>query len=94
MQKCQLLKSWTVFCNNRLETKIYISFHPGTHLRDIRSHTAFARWGEPSHRGNARNFKFKLGWLACDGFFDLVKEAWESENRGRSPMERWQNKIR
>ena len=29
------------------------------------------------------------GW-----FFYLVKEIWESENRGRSPMDRWQNKIR
>ena len=29
-----------------------------------------------------------------DGFFDLVKEIWELENRGRSPMDRWQNKIR
>jgi hypothetical protein len=27
-------------------------------------------------------------------FFDLVKEVWESENMGWSPMERWQNKIR
>ena len=50
--------------------------------------------GEPSHRGNARNFKFKLGWLTRDGFFKLVKEVWESENRGRSPLEKWQNKIR
>ena len=24
----------------------------------------------------------------------MVKGVWESENRGRSPMERWQNKIR
>ena len=50
--------------------------------------------GEPSHRGNARNFKFKLEWLTRDGFFDLVKEVWESVDRGQSPMERWQNKIR
>jgi hypothetical protein len=27
-------------------------------------------------------------------FFDLVKGVWESENRGRTPMERWQCKIR
>jgi hypothetical protein len=29
------------------------------------------------------------GW-----FFYLVKGVWESENRDRSPMEWWQNKIR
>jgi hypothetical protein len=27
-------------------------------------------------------------------FFYLVKEVWESENRGRTPLERWQSKIR
>jgi hypothetical protein len=26
--------------------------------------------------------------------FYLVKEVWESENRGRSHLEKWQNKIR
>ena len=50
--------------------------------------------GEPSHRGNNMNFKFELGWLTRDGFFELVKEVWEYENRCRSPMEKWQNKIR
>jgi hypothetical protein len=50
--------------------------------------------GEPSHRGNARNFKFELGWQTRDGFFELVKVVWEYENRGRSPLEQWQNKIR
>ena len=49
---------------------------------------------EPSHRGNVRNFKFELAWLTRDGFFELVKEVWEYENRGTSPMEKWQNRIR
>jgi hypothetical protein len=26
--------------------------------------------------------------------FYLIKGVWESDNRGRSPMEQWQNKIR
>jgi hypothetical protein len=39
-------------------------------------------------------FKFELGWLLRDGFFDLVSEVWQKENRGSSPMLRWQNKIR
>ena len=63
--------------------------------REISDHTPLLLdGGEPSHRGNARNFKFELGWLTRDGFFELVKEVWESENRGRSPMEKWQNKVR
>ena len=54
--------------------------------REISDHTPLLLdGGEPSHRGNARNFKFELGWLTRDRFFDLVKEDWESENRGRSP---------
>ena len=63
--------------------------------REISDHTPLLLdGGEPSHRGNARNFKFELGWLTRGGFFDLVREVCESENRGWSPMERWQNKIR
>jgi len=63
--------------------------------REIFDHTPLLLdGGEPSHRGNVRNFKFELGWLTRDGFFDLVKDIWESENRGRSSMDRWQNKIR
>ena len=63
--------------------------------REISDHTPLLLdSGEPSHRGNVLNFKFELGWLTRDGFFGLVKNVWESENRGRSPMEKWQNKIR
>jgi len=63
--------------------------------REISDHTPLLLdSGEPSHRGNVLNFKFELGWLTRDGFFGLVKDVWESENRGRSPMEKWQNKIR
>jgi hypothetical protein len=29
--------------------------------------------GEPSHRGNARNFKFELAWLTRDGFLSWLK---------------------
>jgi hypothetical protein len=58
--------------------------------REISDHTPLLLdGGESSHRGNHRNFKFELGWLTKDGFFDLVREVWESENRGRSPIERF-----
>jgi hypothetical protein len=29
--------------------------------------------GEPSHRGNTRNFKFELGWQTRDVFFSWLK---------------------
>ena len=45
--------------------------------REISYHTPLLLdGGEPSHRGNVRNFKFELGWLSRDGFFELVKEVW------------------
>jgi hypothetical protein len=51
--------------------------------REISDHTPLLLdTGEPSHRGNARNFRFELAWLTSDGFFELVKEIWESKNRG------------
>jgi hypothetical protein len=41
-----------------------------------------------------RRFKFELGWLHMDGFYDMVKSVWERPVVGRSPIERWNNKIR
>jgi hypothetical protein len=35
-----------------------------------------------------------LGWLLKDGFFEVVSEVWRKENRGATPMQKWQNKIR
>ena len=37
--------------------------------REISDHTPLLLdGGEPSHRGNVRNFKFELGWLSRDVF--------------------------
>jgi hypothetical protein len=41
-----------------------------------------------------RRFKFELGWLHRDGFYDMVKSVWERLVVGRSPIKRWNNKIR
>ncbi|CAN6182020.1 unnamed protein product [Urochloa humidicola] len=63
--------------------------------RELSDHTPLlVSLGEPAHRGNSRLFKFELGWLTKDGFYEMVKEVWESETKGHTPMERWQNKIR
>jgi hypothetical protein len=40
-----------------------------------------------------RWFKFELRWLHRDGFYDMVKSVWERPVVGRSPIERWNNKI-
>jgi hypothetical protein len=39
-------------------------------------------------------FKFELSWLLKDGFYDMVAEIWQTENKGSAHMEKWQNKIR
>jgi len=31
-------------------------------------------------------FKFELGWLLCDDFFELVSEVWKKENKGGTPL--------
>jgi hypothetical protein len=39
-------------------------------------------------------FKFELGWLLRDGFKEMVRDIWTNAIVGRTPMERWQGKIR
>jgi hypothetical protein len=56
--------------------------------REISDHTPLLlSTGEETKSGNKSMFKFELGWLLRDGFFDLVSEVWKKENRGSSPME-------
>ena len=38
-------------------------------------------------------FKFELGWLLKESFFDMVSEVWNKEQRGNNALQRWQNKI-
>jgi hypothetical protein len=44
--------------------------------------------------GNKNSFSFELSWMRQDGFFDLVRDEWNSVHSGLSPVERWQQKIR
>ena len=50
--------------------------------------------GDSSPSASPHQFKFELGWLLRDGFMEMVKNVWESENHGSTPMEHWQAKIR
>ena len=63
--------------------------------RDISDHTPLLlNSGEPNSSSSQHSFKFELGWLLRDGFYDMVREVWSYESRGQSPMENWQAKIR
>ena len=63
--------------------------------REISDHTPLLLdTNQASHRGNTPLFKFESGWLTRDDFFYLITNVWKAENRGTTPLQRWQNKIR
>jgi hypothetical protein len=63
--------------------------------REISDHTSLLLFtGGRSKVGRQLPFRFELGWLLKDGFFELVSRVWNEENRGGTPMQRWKNKIR
>ena len=41
-----------------------------------------------------RQFKFELGWLHREGFYELVKKVWERPVSGSNPIQIWNNKVR
>ena len=63
--------------------------------REISDHTPLLLdTGEENQASSHSRFKFELSWLLTEDFFDIVAEVWKKENRGATPMQRWQNKIR
>jgi hypothetical protein len=62
-------------------------------LTRIESHTPLLiAMGSPAHLGRSMLFSFELSWLKQEGFFDMVKNLWESTHSGDSPIDKWQNK--
>jgi hypothetical protein len=63
--------------------------------REISDHTPLLlSTGEKGIPKKQPSFKFELGWLLKEGFFEVVSEVCNKETRGNTPMQRWQNKIR
>ena len=63
--------------------------------RGISDHTPLlVDSGAPTHLGNKNIFSFELAWFEREGFIDLLAREWAKDSGGRSPMERWQCKIR
>jgi hypothetical protein len=63
--------------------------------REISDHTPLLlNLGGKTKSKKQPPFKFELGWLLKDSFFEVVSEVWKKENRGTTPMQRWQNKMR
>jgi hypothetical protein len=63
--------------------------------RNISDHTPFIlNTGGSTHHNRQPTFKFETGWLTRDGFFDIVVDIWQSECRGSTALENWQNNVR
>jgi hypothetical protein len=50
--------------------------------------------GDKPQKKSQLAFKFELGWLLKEGFFELVADVWNKEQKGVTSMQKWQNKIR
>jgi hypothetical protein len=62
--------------------------------RTISDHTPLLLNMAMSSQHTPHLFKFELGWLLKDGFYDMVTWIWQKERKGSTPLEMWQNKIR
>lgn len=57
--------------------------------RDISDHTPLLlNTGEEERNNKQPQFKFELGWLLKEGFFDLVSEVWNKEKRGNNAFQK------
>jgi hypothetical protein len=65
-----------------------------TLTRGVSDHTPLMLDTGLSAPQSTPKFKFELSWLLKDGFYDMIAEIWQTENKGSMPMEKWQNKIR
>uniref|UniRef100_A0A453PAT7 Uncharacterized protein n=1 Tax=Aegilops tauschii subsp. strangulata TaxID=200361 RepID=A0A453PAT7_AEGTS len=50
--------------------------------------------GEATHVTNKNAFSFEQSWFEREGFLELIAREWAKPVSGRTPVERWQNKIR
>jgi hypothetical protein len=58
--------------------------------REISDHTPLLlSLGEKGKSKKQPPFKFELGWLMKDKFFEVAAEVWKKEIRGTTPMQRW-----
>jgi hypothetical protein len=49
--------------------------------------------GNGTHSNKQPLFKFELRWFLREGFSEKVKQIWQNEPRGTSPLQKWQFKI-
>jgi hypothetical protein len=57
--------------------------------REFSDHTPLLLYSGDENKNKNQNqshFKFELGWLLRDDFFELVSEVWKKENKGGTPL--------
>ena len=57
--------------------------------REISDHTPLLLNSGEENKSKSQTqpqFKFELGWLLRDDFFELVSEVWKKENKGGTPL--------
>lgn len=63
--------------------------------KGISDHTPLLMDSEAmAHVGNKPAFLFEISWFEREVFFYLVATEWSQENRGCTPTDIWQNKVR
>ena len=62
--------------------------------REISDHTPLLLDTGSPNLNRQHLFKFELGWLLRDGFYEIVENVWKSEEPVQCPLQNWQNRIR
>jgi hypothetical protein len=82
-----------IFVSTEWETKFPLSTIHALN-RAFSDHTLLLiDTGNGTHGCKQPLFKFELGWLLRDGFYELVADVWNKEIKGGTPLKRWQHKI-
>lgn len=56
--------------------------------RELSDHTPLLLDSGTKAQNKQPLFKFELGWMLRDGFYDLVAEVWKKEDRGLTSIVR------
>src|SRR3954470_365148 len=63
-------------------------------IEALSDHAPLLLYFGSSPQKSTNEFKFELGWMIRDGFYEMVKAIWEKPVGGQTPILRWNNKMR
>lgn len=63
-------------------------------INDLSGHAQLLTdFDQTSQSSKHPRFKLELRWLTREGFADLVKKVWARQQRGNTPIQRWNSRI-